>query len=60
MGLGSTQPVAEMSTRNLLGDKGRSARKTVNLTAIFEPIVLENVGACTPRNPMVLHGLLQG
>jgi hypothetical protein len=38
MTLGSTQPLTEMSTRNLPGDKGRSARKT-NLTAIREPIV---------------------
>jgi hypothetical protein len=28
-----------MSTRNLPGGKGRSARKTDNLTAIYEPIV---------------------
>jgi hypothetical protein len=28
MALGSTQPLREMSTRNLLGGKGRVARKT--------------------------------
>jgi hypothetical protein len=39
MALGSTQPLTEMSTRNLLGRKGRPARKTDNLTAIYEPIV---------------------
>jgi hypothetical protein len=39
MVLGSTQPVAEMSTRDLPGDKGRPARKADNLTAICEPIV---------------------
>jgi hypothetical protein len=35
---GSTQPLTEMSTRNLPGDKGRQARKAKNLTAICEPI----------------------
>jgi hypothetical protein len=39
MTLGSAQPPAEMSTRNLPGDKGRPARKADNLTAICEPIV---------------------
>jgi hypothetical protein len=39
MALGSTQPLTEMSTRNLPGGKGRPARKADNLTAIFEPIV---------------------
>jgi hypothetical protein len=36
MALGSTQPLTEMSTRDLLGCKGRPARKADNLTAIFE------------------------
>jgi hypothetical protein len=39
MTLGSTQPLTEMSTRNLPGGKGRSAGKADNLTAICEPIV---------------------
>jgi hypothetical protein len=39
MALGPTQPVTEMSTRNLPGGKGRPARKAGNLTAICEPIV---------------------
>jgi hypothetical protein len=39
MAMGSTQPLAEMSTRNLSGDKGQPARKADNLTAIYEPIV---------------------
>jgi hypothetical protein len=39
MALGSTQPLTEMSTRNLPGGKGRPARKAENLTAIYEPIV---------------------
>jgi hypothetical protein len=40
MGLGWTQPLTEMSTRNLLGGKARPARRADNLTAIYEPIVL--------------------
>jgi hypothetical protein len=39
MALVSTQPVTEMSTRNLPGGKGRAVRKADNLTAICEPIV---------------------
>jgi hypothetical protein len=39
MTLGSTQPLTEMSTRNLPGGKGRPARGANNLTAICEPIV---------------------
>jgi hypothetical protein len=39
MALGWTQPLTEMSTRNLPGVKGRPARKADNLTAICEPIV---------------------
>jgi hypothetical protein len=36
---GSTQPLTELSTRNLPGGKGRPARKADNLTAIYEPTV---------------------
>jgi hypothetical protein len=36
--LGSTQPLTEMSTRNLPGDKGQPTRKADNYTAICEPI----------------------
>jgi hypothetical protein len=39
MALGWTQPLTEMSTRNLPGGKGRPARKADNLTAICEPVV---------------------
>jgi hypothetical protein len=39
MALGATQPLTEMSSRYLPGDKGQSARKADNLTAIFEPTV---------------------
>jgi hypothetical protein len=38
MVLGSTQPITEMSTRNIPGGKGRPAREA-DLTAICEPIV---------------------
>jgi hypothetical protein len=47
MTLGSTQPLTEMSTRNLPWGKGRSARK-------------ENMGASTSHNPIGFHGLLRG
>jgi hypothetical protein len=39
MALRSTQPLTEMSTRNLPGGKGRPERKADNFTAICEPIV---------------------
>jgi hypothetical protein len=39
MTLGSTQPLTEMSTRNLPAGKERPARKADNLTAIYEPTV---------------------
>jgi hypothetical protein len=39
MALGSTQPLTEMSTRNLPGGKKWPARRADNLTAICEPIV---------------------
>jgi hypothetical protein len=39
MALGSTEPLTEMSTRNLLGDIKRPARRADNLTAIYEPNV---------------------
>jgi hypothetical protein len=60
MALGSTQPLTEMSIRNIPGGEGRPARKAVNLTAICEPIVYKNVGALTSHSPMNLHGPLQG
>jgi hypothetical protein len=37
--LGSTQPLTEMSIRNLPGGKGWVAHKADNLTAICEPTV---------------------
>jgi hypothetical protein len=39
MALGSTQPLTEMSTRDLPGDKKRPARRADNLAAIYEPNV---------------------
>jgi hypothetical protein len=60
MNLGSTQPLTEMNTRNFPGGKGRPVHKADNLTAIWEPTVLENVGASTSHNPTALQGLLQG
>jgi hypothetical protein len=39
MALGSTQPLTEMSTRNLHGAKVWQARKADNLTAICEQTV---------------------
>jgi hypothetical protein len=39
MALGSTQPLTEMSTRNLPGGKVRLVHEADNLTAICEPIV---------------------
>jgi hypothetical protein len=39
MTVGPTQPLTEMSTRNLPGGKERPARGADNLTAICEPIV---------------------
>jgi hypothetical protein len=39
MVLESTQPLAKLSTKNLLGGKERPARKADNLTAIRELII---------------------
>jgi hypothetical protein len=39
MALRSTQPLTEMSTKNLPRDKKQLARKADNLTAICETIV---------------------
>jgi hypothetical protein len=54
MALGSTQPLTEMSTRDLPGVKGgRPASKADNFTAVY-------VRTSTSHNPMALHGQLQG
>jgi hypothetical protein len=39
MALGSSEPLTEMSIRNLPAGKRRSARKADNLTAIYEPVI---------------------
>jgi hypothetical protein len=39
MALGSTQPLTEMSTKNIPESKGRPARKADNLTAVCEQTV---------------------
>jgi hypothetical protein len=51
MSLGSTQPVREMSTRNLPESKGRPARKAVNFTAICEPTVYRKRGSLDVSQP---------
>jgi hypothetical protein len=38
MALGLTQPLTEMNTRNLPGDKGQPALKADNFAFIYEPI----------------------
>jgi hypothetical protein len=59
MALGSTQPLTEMSTRNLPGGKKRTARRADNLAALPPSVsrMSENLGASTSRNPKDLHGL---
>jgi hypothetical protein len=52
MALGSTQPLTEMSTRNLPGGKKRPARRADNLAAIYElqPLsILRGYTACTGK-----------
>jgi hypothetical protein len=45
MALGSTQPLTEMSTRNISGGEGkRPERKADNLAAICEPTVYRKCG----------------
>jgi hypothetical protein len=51
MALESTQPLSEMSTRNLPGGRNRPAPRADNLTAICEP----NVWKCGSLN--LLQGL---
>jgi hypothetical protein len=53
MALGSTQPLTEMSTKNVPGGKGRPARKADNLTAICEPIVYTKYGSLDVSQPYV-------
>jgi hypothetical protein len=60
--MGPTQPLTEMSTRNL-GVAGVKGSRRVRLTTLPPSVSLlsrQNVGASTSHNPMGLHGLLQG
>jgi hypothetical protein len=58
MVLGSTQPLTEMSTRNLpRGESGRRVRLTIHRHLWAD--CLENVGASTSHNHMGFHSLLQ-
>jgi hypothetical protein len=62
MGLGSTQSLIEMSTRNVPGGEGKGGqrvRQTV-LPPSVSRLSRENVGTSTSHNPMGLHGLFQG
>jgi hypothetical protein len=51
MALESTQPLTEMSIRNLPGGKGRPVRKADNLTAICEPSVCRKCGSLEVSQP---------
>jgi hypothetical protein len=50
MTLGSTQPLTEMNTRNLVC-KGRPAHRADNITAICEPIVQKKYGSLDVSQP---------
>jgi hypothetical protein len=51
MALVSTQPLTEISTRNLPGGKGRPPRKADNLTSICQPIVYRKFGSLDVSQP---------
>jgi hypothetical protein len=53
MALGLTQPLTNMSTRNLPGSKKWPPHRADNLASVCEP----NVEASNSRNPKDLHGL---
>jgi hypothetical protein len=56
MALGSTQPLTEMSTRNLPGVKSGRCVGLTNLPPSVSQLS-ENVGASTSRNTKGIHGL---
>jgi hypothetical protein len=61
MAQGSTQPLTEMSTRNLTGAvKGCRCVRLTNSPRSLSRLSRENVGASTSHNPIGLHGQLQG
>jgi hypothetical protein len=51
MALGSTQPITEISTRNLPSGKRRPARKANNLIANCEPIIWKKCGSLDVSQP---------
>jgi hypothetical protein len=57
MAFGSTQPLTEMSTRNLPAGKVRPERKADNLTTICEPIVYKcgSLDVSQPYGPPWLY-----
>jgi hypothetical protein len=62
MALGLTQPLTEMSTRNLPGSKGHLAHKADNLTAICDLIVYkmwepQPLTPCGPPWPVTVIAL---
>jgi hypothetical protein len=63
MALGSTQPLTEMSIRNLPEGGGVDGGRRVGLTTLppsVSRLSRQNVGASVSHNPMGLHVLLQG
>jgi hypothetical protein len=58
MALGLTQPLTEMSTRDLPGGKRRPSHKADNLSPSVSRLSRENVGASTSHNLMSLHDML--
>jgi hypothetical protein len=59
MALGSTQPLTEMSNRNLPGGNGRWRVRLTSLPSVSR-LSREKVEASTSHNSMGLHVLLQG
>jgi hypothetical protein len=61
MALGSTQPLTEMSTRSLSGERVKGGRRVrLTLPPSVSRLCRENPGTSTSHNPMVFDDLLQG